>query len=102
MKDGSRSTITASGEQFVMMTGTSATLGLCADSLVFKVPWVLIKTVHGILVRDQDAFGWMMSVVEAMSPRYLHAVIMDGDVTTAVTMKMQGFAVWFAEVRINY
>ena len=38
MKDGSRSTITASGEQFVMITGTSATLGLCADSLGFKMP----------------------------------------------------------------
>ena len=102
MKDGSRSTITASGEQFVMIAGTSATLGLCADSLGFKMPWLLIEAVHGILVRDQDKFGWIMSVVEAMSPRYLHAVIMDGDVTTAVTTKMQGFAVWFAEVRIIY
>ena len=102
MKDGSRSTITASGEQFVMISGTSATLGLCADSLGFKMLWLLITTVHGILVRDQDVFGWMKSVAEAMSPRYLHAVIMDGEVTTAVTMKMRGFAVWFAEVRINY
>ena len=102
MKDGSRSTMTASGEQFVMIAGTSATLGLCADSLGFKMPWLLIKTVHGILVRDQDAFGWMMSIVGAMSPRYLHAVIKVGDVTTAITVKMRGFAVWFAEVRINY
>ena len=37
MKDGSRSTITARGEQFVMITGTSATLGLYADSLGFKM-----------------------------------------------------------------
>ena len=102
MKDGSRSTITASGEQFVMITGTSGTLGLCADSLVFKMPWLLIEAVHGILVRDQDAFGWIMSIVGALSPRYLHAVIMDGDVTTAITVMMRGFAVWFAEVRINY
>ena len=102
MKDGSRSTITASGEQFVMISGTSATLGLCADSLGFKLLWLLIKTVQGILVRDQGKFGWIMSIVEAMSPRYLHAFIMDGDVTTAITVMMRGFAVWFAEVRINY
>ena len=102
MKDGSRSTITASGEQFVMITGTSATLGLCADSLGFKMLWLLMKKVHSILVRDQDAFGWMMSIAEAMSPRYLHAVIMDGEITTAFTRKMRGFAVWFTEVRINY
>ena len=44
----------------------------------------------------------MMSNVKVMSRRYLHAVIMDGELTTAVTMKMQVFAVEFVEVRINY
>ena len=44
----------------------------------------------------------MMSSVEVMSRRYLHAIIMDGEGTTAVTLKMQVFAVEFTEVRINY
>ena len=36
-----------------------------------------------------------------MSRRYPHAVIMDGEDTTAITMKMQVFAVEYVEVRIN-
>ena len=44
----------------------------------------------------------MMSSVQVMSRRYPHAVIMDGEDTTAVTMKMQEFAVEFVEVRMNY
>ena len=102
MKDGSRFTITVNGEQFVMMPGTSTTLVSFADSLVLKMRTLLIEPVHGILVKDQDRFGWTMSIVEVMSRRYLHALIMDGEDTTAVTMKMQGFAVEFVEVRINY
>ena len=57
MQDGSRFTITANGEQFVMMAGTSTMLVSFADSLVLKMLTLLIKPVHGILVRDQDQFG---------------------------------------------
>ena len=102
MQDEWRFTITAGGEQFVMMGGTSTMLVSFADSLVLKMRTLLIKPAHGILVGDQDRFGWTMSIVEVMSRRYLHAVIMDGEDTTAVTMKMQVFAVEFVEVRINY
>ena len=75
MQDGSRFTMTVNGEQFVMITGTLTTLVLFADSLVLKMLALLIKTVHSILVRDQDRFGWMMFSVQVMSHHYLHAVI---------------------------
>ena len=54
MKGGSRFTITANGEQFVMITGTLTTLVSFADSLVLKMLTLLIKPVHSILVRDQE------------------------------------------------
>ena len=101
MKEGSKFTITANGEQSVMIAGTSTMLVSFADSLVLKMRSVLIKTVHSILVKDQERFGWMTSSVEVMSRGYLHAVIMDGVITTALNMKMQEFAVEFVEVRIN-
>ena len=57
MQGGSRFTITANGGQFVMIAGTLTTLVLFADSFVLKMRTLLIKPVHGILVRDQDRFG---------------------------------------------
>ena len=102
MQDESRFIITAGGEQFVMMGGTSTMLVSFADSLVLKMLTLLINKVHSTLVRDQDRFGLMKSIVEVMSRRYPHAAIMDGEDTTAVTMKMQEFAVEFVEVRMNY
>ena len=57
MQDGSRFTITANGEQFVMIAGTLTTLVSFADSLVLKMRTLLIKPVHSTLVGDQDRFG---------------------------------------------
>ena len=57
MQDEWRFTITVNGEQFVMIAGTSTTLVSFADSLVLKMLTLLIKTVQGIMVRDQDRFG---------------------------------------------
>ena len=98
-QEGWRFTITADGEQFVMITGTSTMLVLSADSLVFQMLRMLIKVVT--LVKGLDRFGLTMLIVTVMSHGYLRADIMDGEVTTVIIVKTPGYDVKILEVRMN-
>ena len=50
---------------------------------------------------ELDRFGLTMLIVEVMSHRYLHALIIDGEVMTVAIVKTRGYDVRILEVRVN-
>ena len=76
-------------------------LVLFADSLVFQMLRLLIRAQVIILVMELVRFGWIRSTVEVTSPRYHLVLVIGGDITTAVTVKMLEYAVKAVEVVIS-
>ena len=77
-------------------------LVLSATNLVFQMPRILFRVKVIILVMELVRFGWMRSNVEVTSPRYQLALVIRGDNTTAVMMKMLEYAVKALEEVISY
>ena len=77
---------TVYGELSVMIHGTSTTLKLCADNLAF--PMLSQPKKEHILAQAVETYGWMR--YNASEPKRLcnHAYSMDGETTTAATVKM--------------
>ena len=68
-------------------------LVLSATNLVFQMLRQLFMVKIIILVMELVRFGWIRSGVEVTSPRYYLALVIRGEFTTAVTMKMLEYAV---------
>ena len=90
-----RSTITARGEQFVVMTGILTMLLSSVDSLVFVVPYMHIKEV--VMVGSQDKFCWTVFTVLALSHHYFRADMMKW--VTVITLKTLAYNVQKLKVR---
>ena len=89
----------ADGEQFVMIIGTSTMLVSPADSSVFQMLRLLTRVI--VFGMELDRFGLTMLIVEVMSHRYFHALIMDGEDTTVAMVKTRGYVVKILEVRMS-
>ena len=98
MKEEWKCTITAHGEQFVMMAGPLTMLVLSADNLVFFIPY-LIGWI--ILSWERARFGWTMLVALVMSRRYFRADIVEWEFTTVITVTTSAFDVETLKVRIT-
>ncbi len=91
--------MTEHGEQFVIILGTSTMLVLSADNLVFQRLRSLSSVVT--LVRGLDQFGLTILVVQVMSHRYFHALILECEVDTVIIVKTREYAVKLLKVRMN-
>ncbi len=74
-------------------------LVLSAGSLVFQMLRLLTRVI--VFGMELDRFGLTMLIVEVMSHRYFHALIIDGEVMTVAMMKTRGYDVKILEVRVN-
>ena len=80
-------TIQGNGEQSVMISGVLTMPGLHVVSLVIYTPFELFMARKFLMV--QDGYGWTMCIALEMNEAWLIVVVMNGEVMTAVIMKMR-------------
>ena len=94
-----RSTITAHGEQFVIIAGTLTMLMLFADNLVFVMPLILIEML--VMARELGRFCLAGLIVWVLSHHYFRANIVEWELmSTVITVETLAFDVETQEVRI--
>ena len=86
-----RFTSVDSGEQCVMTTGIWERHMWCVANWATPVLPTLLTLEHSVVALVVS--GWMMSIVEEESRRYLSVAIVDGEVITVAIGKMQGWSV---------